>query len=75
MLTVKHAADRLNVSIKLIYALCASGRLEHVRYGLGRGTIRISEEALRRFQDDSKVENALKALPQLNHLNPPMSSH
>jgi|HubBroStandDraft_1064217.scaffolds.fasta_scaffold663679_2 excisionase family DNA binding protein len=50
MLTIKRAAEILNVSPGLIYALCAHGRIQHERYGLGRGTIRIREEAIVEFQ-------------------------
>jgi excisionase family DNA binding protein len=46
MLSVKQAAERLGVSAKLVYALCARGKIAHERHGLGRGTIRITEEAL-----------------------------
>jgi excisionase family DNA binding protein len=59
MLTVKRAAEILNVSQGLIYALCAQGKLEHERYGLGRGTIRIREEALAQFQNHAKRASAL----------------
>jgi excisionase family DNA binding protein len=48
-LTVKEAAGRLQVSAGTIYQLCAEKRLAHVRVGSGRGTIRISEEALEQF--------------------------
>ena len=40
-LTVKQAAERLNVSKWTIYDLCDSGRLRCQRVGIGRGTIRI----------------------------------
>jgi excisionase family DNA binding protein len=46
MLSVKQAADRLGVLAKLVYALCAQGKIAHERHGLGRGTIRIAEEAM-----------------------------
>ena len=49
MLTVKQAAEILNVSPGLIYALCAQGKLVHERYGLGRGTIRIARYITRGF--------------------------
>ena len=40
-LTVKQAAERLNVSPRTIYDLCEMGRLRCKRVGKGRGTIRI----------------------------------
>jgi excisionase family DNA binding protein len=71
MLTVKEAASRLGVSPKLIYALCAEGKIEHHRYGLGRGTIRISEAALERYQEGARVTHPNAALPPLKHLTAP----
>jgi excisionase family DNA binding protein len=56
--TVKEAADRLNVSPALVYALCAEGKLAHERYGLGRGTIRISEEALEAYRRSCTITEA-----------------
>jgi excisionase family DNA binding protein len=44
--TVKAAAQRLEVSTSTIYALVAAGKLRCHRVGLGRGAIRISEEHL-----------------------------
>jgi excisionase family DNA binding protein len=43
-MTVKKAAERLEVSQATVYALVAAGKLRCVRVGLGRGTIRIMEE-------------------------------
>lgn len=54
MLTVKRAAEILNVSPGLVYALCAQGKLEHERYGIGRGTIRITESALADFRTGAR---------------------
>ena len=45
-LSVRETADRLGVSTALVYALCARKRIRHERHGLGRGTIKITEEAL-----------------------------
>ena len=73
MLTVKQAAENLGVSVALVYALCAAGKIRHERYGLGRGTIRISEEAVEEYRAASRVEKA--ALPGhppvggLKHIN------
>ena len=73
MLTVKQAAEELGVSAALIYVLCAKGRLECQRFGLGRGTIRISRPALDKLCEQSK---GCKREPeiQLKHLKLPSTS-
>jgi excisionase family DNA binding protein len=71
LLTVKEAAERLSVSDKLIYSLCAAGRIAHERYGLGRGTIRIPEEAIDEYRRQARVEGPAPTLPALKHLSPP----
>ncbi len=58
MLTVDQAAERLNVSVKTIRNLIASGKLGHYRIGSGRGVIRISEEALDRHLADCEVRES-----------------
>jgi excisionase family DNA binding protein len=64
MLTVKEAAERLHVSPSLLYALCSRRAIAHERFGLGRGAIRISEEALAEFQERCRVRgSAAAALP------------
>jgi excisionase family DNA binding protein len=63
MLSVKQAADRLGVSTNLVYALCARGKIAHERYGLGRGTIRIAEEALEEYRRSVTVGTAQAAAP------------
>lgn len=55
MLTVSEVADRLRVSPSTVYSLVESGVLECHRIGLGRGTIRVSEEQLQQFLQQSKV--------------------
>jgi excisionase family DNA binding protein len=55
LLTVKQAAERLSVSRTLVYALCTRGEIRHERYGLGRGVLRISEEALEEFRRGREV--------------------
>jgi excisionase family DNA binding protein len=55
LLTVKLAAERLGVSPALVYALCARGEIRHERHGLGRGIIRISEEALDDYRRGREV--------------------
>jgi excisionase family DNA binding protein len=60
MLTVKRAAEILSISPGLVYALCAQGKLEHERYGLGRGTIRIPESALADFRAAARPAPRMK---------------
>ncbi len=71
MLSVKQAAERLGVSAALVYALCAKNRIRHERHGLGRGTIRIPEEALNEYRKACLVEakegGAVASLP-LKHI-------
>jgi len=73
MHTVKQVAERLNVSTKLVYALCSAGKIGYVRYGLGRGTIRISEEAVQQYMEEAKAEFTAPSLQPLRHLTPPSS--
>lgn len=51
MLTVKEVAAILNISPGLVYALVSQGMIEHERFGTGRGTIRITEEALNAYRE------------------------
>jgi excisionase family DNA binding protein len=53
---VRQAAEQLEVSPSLVYALCASGKLGHYRVGLGRGAIRITEDDVRAYRDAKRVE-------------------
>ncbi len=54
-LSVREAADRLGVSTALVYALCARKRIRHERHGLGRGTIKITEDALKEYRQTVTV--------------------
>ncbi len=58
MLSVKQAADALGVSRSLIYDLCALKRIRHERIGVGRGTIRIPQEAIEEYRRTRTVEVA-----------------
>ena len=50
LFTVREAAESLGISLGLVYALCARKRLRHERYGLGRGIIKIPEDAIDEFR-------------------------
>lgn len=56
LLSVRAAAERLGVSTALLYALCAARRIRHERHGLGRGRIKIPEEALDEYRLAQTVE-------------------
>jgi excisionase family DNA binding protein len=62
--SVKQAAKELGVSPTLVYALCAQGKIEHERHGLGRGTIRISEEALARYRQAATAVGGRRPPPE-----------
>jgi excisionase family DNA binding protein len=55
-LTVKVAAEALGMSRALLYALCQAKKIRHMRYGLGRGTIKIPPEALEEYRLSVTVE-------------------
>jgi excisionase family DNA binding protein len=48
--SVAEAARELGVSRATVYGLCGRKRLRHERHGLGRGTIRIPEDALDEYR-------------------------
>ncbi len=52
-LSVKGAAEFLQVSADAIYSLCQSGKLRHHRVGNHRGTIRIMPVDLIRLQNEA----------------------
>ena len=58
-MTVREAANRLEVSVSMVYALCGRGRLAHTRIGIGRGTIRICEDDLKAFLAGCRSEAPL----------------
>jgi excisionase family DNA binding protein len=56
-MTVKQAAEQLEMSIGLVYALCQAGSIRHTRVGMPgkRGTIRISEGAVAEYKRAREV--------------------
>jgi excisionase family DNA binding protein len=55
LLTVKQVADRLGISPALVYSLCARQRIRHERHGLGRGVIRVPEDAIDEYRHSRTV--------------------
>jgi excisionase family DNA binding protein len=62
-LTVREAAERLGLSVSLVYALCAAKRIRHERHGMRRGTIRIPEEAIEEYHRSVTVAPAAASPP------------
>jgi excisionase family DNA binding protein len=55
-MTVREAAEILEVKTTTVYELCAVGRLAHRRVGVGRGVIRIDRPDLDAYIKSSRVE-------------------
>jgi excisionase family DNA binding protein len=55
IVTVREAAEALEISQALVYALVARGKIRHERHGLRRGTIRIPPEALEEYRKTRTV--------------------
>lgn len=56
LLNVKQVAERLAVSTAVVYRLIETGKLVAHRIGLGRGTLRVTEEQLAEFLNENKVQ-------------------
>jgi excisionase family DNA binding protein len=59
--SVAEAAKELGVSAGTVYALCAARKLRHERIGLGRGRIRIPEDAIQEYRRSVTVGVELAA--------------
>jgi excisionase family DNA binding protein len=75
LLTVREAAERLGISSGLVYALCARKRLRHERYGLGRGVIKIPEDALEDLRRSVSVSDHDDQEPKPNPSTPVKLNH
>lgn len=60
---VKEVAERLEVGVGTVYALVGAGRLKCVRVGLGRGTIRITEDQLAEFMAGATTGPKVQVMP------------
>jgi excisionase family DNA binding protein len=61
--TVRQAADRLEVSQSTVYGLIAAGKLRCARIGLGRGVIRIQEEHLAEYLAGTQAAPRSSSVP------------
>ena len=72
MFTVKQAAEKLGVSQALIYALVSARKIRHKRHGLGRGAIRITEDALDEYRGRCTVNAVIPASEEDDESPPPV---
>jgi len=68
MLTVKQVAEKLGISVSLVYGLCSAGKIRHERFGLGRGCIRIPPGALEEYRNGCARQTHAKPLV-LQHIS------
>ena len=72
-MTVHEVAKRLRISLACAYALIESREMAHYRIGVGRGTIRVSEEQIQAFlgkNEKKRPEKVPAASPvKLKHLS------
>ena len=64
MLTIAQVAERLQVSRQLVYALVEAGELPAHRFGLGRGTVRVSEDDLQTYIGHCRTGGRPEQRPQ-----------
>jgi len=62
MLTVEQAADQLQVSKSIVYSLIEAGKIACHRIGLGRGTIRMSQDDLDQYLESCKQYQPTRGL-------------
>ena len=71
VLTIAEVAERLRVSLACAYGLVENGKLSCFRIGLGRGTIRVSEEQLEAYLTRSEKRGTSGGTPvpvKLKHI-------
>jgi excisionase family DNA binding protein len=73
MLTPKTAAERLGVSISLIYQLCSEGTLQCFRIGRKdrRGKVLIDEQDLQAYVEQCRFRPAAAPVTTLRHIAMP----
>ena len=71
LLKPRQLAERLNVSISTVYCLVEAGRIACHRIGVGRGAVRVSEEQLAEYLEETKTERR----EQESRISQPRRSH
>jgi excisionase family DNA binding protein len=68
-MTAKAAADRLGISLSLLYKLLAAGKIAHERHGVGsRPRIVIREDALEAYRKECTREGRANEPLPLKHI-------
>jgi excisionase family DNA binding protein len=68
MLRVADVAERLGVSVALVYELAAKGKISSYRIGLGRGALRFKGEDVETYLQMCRVEGETPSRPVLKHI-------
>jgi excisionase family DNA binding protein len=55
LLSIREAAEALNVSPNTVRGLCKRRKIRHERHGLGRGVIRIPPDAIEEYRSSVTV--------------------
>ena len=71
MLRANEVAERLNISVQLVYQLIEAGKLAAHRFGVGRGTLRVSECDLDTYIESCRQTKVDEPKP----VNPPRLKH
>ena len=76
LLTVAETAERLGISLAVVYALCSARKIRHERHGLKRGKILIPESALEEYRrlrtvevEDERRSETAPPLSNFKHLH------
>ena len=65
LLTVLQVAERLQLSVALIYSMANAGTLPALRVGNGRGSIRFREQDVQEYLDDCAVVGKKSRKPRV----------
>ncbi len=70
LITPRQVANRLCISLSLVYQLCRQQQLKHYRFGAEgkRGRIRIEESEVDRYLSEQLQVTSSPAIPTFRHL-------
>jgi excisionase family DNA binding protein len=71
LFSVSEAAQKLSLSVNTIYGLCRARKLRHERHGLGRGVIRVPEDAIEEYRRGATVPTTQAGAGPVGRPSPP----